>query len=917
MKKATATIIAILVAVYTYAGPHNIAPLAKVTASSFVEDNYPENVIDGKSRILDKHEWVPKAVMPIMQRLPYQWIQLEWETEQQINKVVLYDRAAENIQSSGGFLHFSDGSKISVCNIPDDGSPKVVEFPEKTVKWIKFEQTDAVGSYAGLSEIEVFPSPSGYKDFVSYVDPYIETTKGRFFFCVTGSLPYGMISAAPMTRNRNQHGGGYNYNSTEILGFPQIHNWVLAGLTFMPVTGEINPCKGEQAWKSDFRHEDEVIQPGYHKVFLEDYNMEVEQTATDRVSFYRMTAGRDGNAKMLFNVGGFLASTTMVNAKINKVDNNRIEGSFDTYGRLWGGPENVEVFFAAEFDRPFSQMDGWRGDEVFTDINQLVGSSEIWQMSPSQNHELSYLQSPTSGVSVDYENKAGDTINLKMSISYVSCENAWKNIEHECSHWNFDKVKENAIETWNEQLGKIAVSGGRDDQRVKLYTDLWHVLLGRHKLNDSNGQYPDITEGRKYRQYTLDIKKKIRQLPLDENENAIFNMYNSDSFWLSQWNLNILWGLAWPEVQDDFAACLIQYADNGKLIPRGPCGGGYTYIMTGCSATPLIVSAYQKGIMTKTDPNKAFKHLQYNHGLEGMIGIDQCYLDKGYIAGNAGRTLEANFQDWCVGQMAGKLGKLAEKEYYLQRSHGWKSIYNDSLKLILPKKGNGEWLTLDPFTHNGWIEANAWQATWSISHDLSRLAKTMGGEDVLCDQLNFAFENSVKDDFCLGFASGYIRYNNQPGCSNAHVFSWAGKPWLTQYWVRQVNSRTFGAVTPDLGYGGHDEDQGQMGGVSALMSIGLFSTRGTASSQPVYEITSPVFDEVTISLNRDYYTGNEFKIKTYNNSDENCYIQKVRLNGKPLKKFWFYHEDFAKGGLLEIWLGKYPNKRWGVAGNPE
>jgi putative alpha-1,2-mannosidase len=161
-----------------------------------------------------------------------------------------------------------------------------------------------------------------------------------------------------------------------------------------------------------------------------------------------------------------------------------------------------------------------------------------------------------------------------------------------------------------------------------------------------------------------------------------------------------------------------------------------------------------------------------------------------------------------------------------------------------------------------------------------------------------------------------VSYANQPGLSNAHVFNYAGKPWLTQYWVRKVKEQAYGGITPDLGYGGHDEDQGQMGALSALMSIGLFSLQGNASVTPVYEITSPVFDSITIKLDPKYYKGSTFTIITHNNSKENTYIQKARLNGKELNDFWFTHEDFAKGGTLEIWLGNEPNKNWGIGSLP-
>ena len=897
-----------------FAGPYNIAPEARVTASSYHGDGLPENVVDGKARIMDRYEWVSDAQMPYWQKMDFPWIRLDWERERSVSKVILYDRPSLDAHTPGGVLTFSDGSRISVTAIPDDGSPKVVEFPEKRISWMRFDPSDAVGSYIGLSEIEVFASPEEYPDYVSWVDPFIETTKGRFFFFVTGSLPFGMISAAPMTRNRNQYGGGYNYNSTEILGFPQIHNWVIAGLTFMPVTGDVDMTGGEQVWKSSFCHEDEIAMPGYHKVFLNDYGLNVEQSCTERVSMYRVTAANDGDVKFLLNLGGYVASTTMVNADVRKVGDSKIEGSFDTYGRHWGGPENVKVYFAAEFDRPFGKMHGWADKDRFSDIGHLEGSHELSQRAP--NETLSYLDSPTSGVYAEYGAKAGDDFKIKISISYVSCANAWDNMQRECSHWDFDRVRADAVAQWNEWLGRIDVRGGTEEQKVKFYTDLWHVLLGRHRLNDANGQYMDLTRGRRYYSYTLDLKPKVRQLPMGPDGKALFNMYNSDSFWLTQWNLNILWGLAWPEVLDDMSASLIQYASNGKYIPRGPCGGGYTYIMTGCPATPLIVSAYNKGLLTKVDPEYAYKKMKWNHSLDGIIGIDRSYLDKGYIEGNAGRTLEANFQDWCLAQMAGKLGHVQDKEYFLERSEGWKSLYRDDMKLIFPKDGEGNWVTDNPLDGRGWVEANSWQATWSVSHDLRGLSGMMGGDDILCDKLDYAFEMAAPQDFIFGYGSGYVSYANQPGCSNAHVFSWAGKPWLTQYWVRRVKEQAYGAVSPDFGYGGHDEDQGQMGGVSALMAIGLFSVRGTAAAEPVYEITSPVFDEIAISLDVKYYSGKEFRIRTYNNSAENCYIQKAMLNGRPLDTFWFPHSDFAAGGLLEIWLGPRPSS-WGTGGYPE
>ncbi|MDR1455769.1 MAG: glycoside hydrolase family 92 protein, partial [Tannerella sp.] len=523
---------------------------------------------------------------------------------------------------------------------------------------------------------------------------------------------------------------------------------------------------------------------------------------------------------------------------------------------------------------------------------------------------------PPTGAGALYHGKAGDEIQVKFAISYTGIENARRNMDAECAGWDFDAVRKASQEVWNEYLGRIDVKGGTAAQQTKFYTDLWHVLLGRHKIDDVSGDYPDYTQGERIGSTTKNAVLKIRTLPKNPDGSSRFHMYNSDAFWLTQWNLNILWGLAWPEVLDDMAACLVQYAENGGLLPRGPNVGGYSFIMTACPATNLIVSAYMKGCLTRKSPETAYRMMVKNHQPGGMMGDRkevQFYIDNGYWPGNAGITLEMAFQDWSLSQMASSMGKKKEAARYLKRSHGWTALYHPDHKLIFPKDANGQWLHDDPLSGNGWVEANAWQGTWSLSHAIPELAAMMGGNDALCDKLNEAFEKSEKADFVFGYGNGYVSYANQPGCSNAHVFSHAGKPWMTQYWVRKVKQQAYGAVTPDKGYGGHDEDQGQMGGVSALMAIGLFDIRGTNDLKPMYDITSPVFDEITIHQNPAYYSGGTFKIKTFGNSATNCYIQKAALNGRTFNSFRFPHEDFASGGTLELWLGPEPNKNWGVA----
>lgn len=882
-----------------YATPYNIAPRATVTASTSLNDSFgPENVIDGVIGVPERGEWACLGDTTDWGYIRFPWIQLTWDSPRKIDRVVLFDRPSAKDHIAGGKLLFSDGSMLWVNEIPNNGTAKSIEFAPKTVEWIKFVTTDGKGKDLGFSEIEVFPAPEQFEDYVSWVDPYIETNRGRYIFFITGSRPFGMVSAAPLTRNKNQNGGGYNYNEDEILGFEQIHSWMIGGLEVMPAPASVDPTKGQQGWKSKYSHAGEIVQPGYHRVYLQDHKTWVEFTATERVSFYRYRFTEAMEAQILTNLGGYVSNSIMEDAAVKKVSDTEFEGSFSTVDRYWGGPKDVKVYFVITFDKAFEGLNAWKGKERLEGIDEIAGDSV--------------------GVAAMYDVEPGDQVQMKIAISYTSIENARKNLQAECTTWDFDAVRNQSKEIWNEWLGKIKVEGGTSAQKIKFYTDLWHVLLGRQKINDVSGDYPDRTEGVREGTFT-DAEFKVKTLPKDKTGKVKYNMYNSDAWWLTQWNLNILWGLAWPEVMDEMSASMVQYAINGYLLPRGPCGGGYSYIMTGCPATNLITSTFQKGLLTKIDPKTAYKKIKQNHLPGGMLGDSasiQFYTRQGYWPGNAGITIEAAFQDYALSQMALDMGKKKDYKFFLERSGGWPALYNKDQGLLFPKDKEGNFMHDNPLSGAGWVEANAWQATWAVSHDIEKLAGLMGGTQVLCDQLNHAFEQAESSDFVFGYSDGYISYANQPGCSNAHVFNYAGKPWLTQYWVRKVQEQAYGGITPDMGYGGHDEDQGQMGGVSALMAMGLFSLQGNVSSTPTYDITSPVFDKVTIELDPEYYTGKQFTITTHNNSRENMYIQKATLNGETLDSFWFTHETYARGGNLEIWLGPEPNKSWGTTGLP-
>ncbi len=868
----------------------NLARLATVEG----QGQTPTAVADGIKQQDGKGEWAGESRNAWYGWIDYPKIELKWNKPRRVNKVVLYDRPTEAEHMAACVLRFSDGSEVHVTAVANDGSPKTVVFEPRTVTSMTLSVVDGIGWSIGLSELEVYydekakpdsKAKKNFPDFASYVDPTIESGRGRWFFCTPGSRPFGMVCASAYTRNKNQGGGGYNYNSTEILGFAQIHAWIMSGINLMPTTGNVNPNLGEQEWKSPFSHETEIIEPGYHRLFLDRYQTQVEYTATDRVAFYRLKYGEPAQANLLLQLGGFVGAVSYVDGTAKMVSATRIEGSHGMTDRLWGGPKLSHVYFVLDLDRPIQQMDGWKGaEEKLHDIRDFANPIPDGRLGQDKRKYLfKNLPEEQAGVSLGYEVAAGDEVKVKIGISYTSIENARQNLEAECEHWDFDRVRQDARRQWNEWLGKIAVKGGEEETRVKFYTDLWHVLLGRHKIDDLSGDYPSFMG-----------EARIRTIPKDATGKPKFHMYNSDAFWLTMWNLNVLWGLGWPEMLDEFSASMVQYAEAGGRLPRGPSAGGYTGIMTGCPATSMIAATWQKDLLTKVDEEKAYQTMKVSH--RQLIQGD---------ATSPGRMVQAGFEYWALSQMAEEMGKDRDAESYQQWITGWKKCFDAKEGLLMGPKAES------PLDRSGWVEANAWQGTFGISHDITGLATLMGGPDVLAKKLNYAFEQGAPSHFVFTYSGGHVSYANQPGCSNAHVFNHAGHPWLSQYWVRRVSRQAYGGTNPNVGYGGHDEDQGQMGGVSALMKLGLFSLRGTCCKQPIYEISAPEFDEITIELDPRYYSGKQFKIDTHNNSKENCYIQKAKLNGKPLGNCWFYHEDFAKGGLLELWLGPEPNKAWG------
>ena len=682
----------------------------------------------------------------------------------------------------------------------------------------------------------------------------------------------------------------------------------------MPVTGSMNGHLGFEANKSRFSHDSEIVKPGYHKVILDDYNVTVELTSTCRVGFHRYSFPEKQKGHILFDIGAELGHGKMDSAAIRKSGDNELAG-YSIMSPTYRRKKPCKVYFIVQFNRPISSFGGWKKS-----VNDKKAGKVLIQ-------DINGLQGVECGGYVTFDDAGKGPVLMKVALSYVSEDQARLNLDAELPHWDFEKIVKESYDQWNYELGKIEIEGGTYEQRVKFYTDLWHVLLGRHIYSDYNGSYTDNTGP----------EPSVRQIPLDKNGNPVFNMHNSDSFWGTEFNLNILWSIAYPQVMNNMAATLIEYYKNGGMIARGPSGGNYTFVMNGDQATPLIAAAYNKGIRN-FDVEAAFAGCLKNSesgGIRSHGGYEvspnkymDYYVERGYVPeGISGvgwhkdgcsLTLYFAYQDWCMAQFARRLGKTDIYEKYLSRSFNYRNVFDPEVGWMRPREMDGSWYKeFQPIVESGaargFTEGNSAMFTYYVPHNMKDLIQMLGGSDAFITKLNKQFELAAPNRFIAPHgqhARNWVDYENQPSFHMAHLFSHAGAPWLTQYWVRRLKDEVFSDISPYGGYNG-DEDQGQIGGFGVLTSIGLFDITGGASASPYYEITSPAFDKITIHLDNRYYSGRTFVIKTINNSPKNIYIQSARLNNKPLNSFRIPHTAITNGGVMEIVLSDKPSE-WGI-----
>ena len=748
-----------------------------------------------------------------------------------------------------------------------------------------------------------------------YVEPRIGTAHCRWFHFAPGAKPFGMAKPGPATNASvgNKSGWeatGYDYRDTSIEGFPCLHEFQVGGIVLMPTVGELKTIPGEinstgQGYRSAFSHEDEIATAGYYAVLLKDYDIRAEVTATDRVAFQRFTFPQSETSHILFDIGNRQGeSGPAVDAEVNITEDGLIEGwviTLPEYTKKYQEGATITMYFSAKMDKS--------PDTYGTFIHE-----NVW---PGERS----VKGVGAGVYLTYKTADKEAITAKVGLSYTSVENARLNREKETEQdqMTFDKARDISNQTWEEYLGRIRVETPVKEDKVKFYTGLYHAVLGRGLASDLNGAYPK-NDG------------SVGQIPMKDGKPA-FNFYNTDALWGGQWDLTQLWALAYPEYLSDYVSTHVQvYKDAGWLADGLACSRYVSGVGTNQLGN-LISAAYLCGIRD-FDVNAAYEAARKNEldGENRPMGAGKVDTDRflkyGYVPhqdkGNlsdetwmfsASHTLEYAFGAYAVAQMAKALGHEEDYKKLMDLSEGWERIYNDELNLIQPKNEDGSFIAdFDPLqVWRGFQEGNAWQYTFYVPHDAKSLIAKMGADE-FNQRLDSIFIISQDKIFSGGteigaFAGLRTLYNqgNQPCLHISWLFNEAGRPSLTQKWVRAILDEFYG--TDGIhGYGyGQDEDQGQLGAWYVISSMGLFDIKGLADMDASVGLGSPLFDKITIRLNKDYYPGETFVMDVKNNNKDNIYVKQYQLNGEELHDVHIPFKSIVSGGRLELEMSNQPN----------
>ena len=706
------------------------------------------------------------------------------------------------------------------------------------------------------------------QNLTKYVNPFIGTDfTGHTYPGAT--TPFGMVQVGPDNGTDGwKFCSGYHTDSKSIMGFSHTH---LSGtgvsemgdILFMPVIGDVELKVGDksESYKSSFSNDSEIASPGYYKVFLQDYDITAEMTATLRAAMHRYTYPEHTKAGVVIDLEHGIGDKT-TESYLRVIDSQTIVGMRRSSGFI----RDHRYYFCARFSKPFSKVVSLE-DEILSNEKYILGKNTKFLLQFSTTDK--------------------EAVIIKVGLSTAHEKGAIKNLNKEIPGWIFEEVKLEAENTWNSYLGRIEIESFNENQKISFYTSLYHTLLMPNLISDLDGSYSG-----------WDHK-------LHKSEDG--NMYTNFSLWDTYRALHPFLSIMYPENNSHFVKSMLERHKQVGLLPTNEYGMCETWCMIGNHAVPVIVDAFLKG-------NKSFdaelaynavKHAQtHDHNKSDWTNYNRYGyfpFDKSSVE-SVSRTLESVYDDYCVAMMAKALNKNEDYNSFMKRASNYKNIYHPGSMLVRGRNSKGEWRTpFDPFALTSeagggdFTEGNAWQWTWHVQHDVDGLIDLFGTKDKFVQKLDTFFATNVTDlpgqdlvPDVTGLIGGYSQ-GNEPSHHVAYLYTLADRPDRTAEIVREVFDRFYLAKRDGLC--GND-DCGQM---SAWY---LFSAMGFYPIDPVsgeYVLGAPQAHRISLKLPNGTFTMRANKL-----SVKNKYVETVRLNGKKTNLKTLKYNDIKNGGLLEF-----------------
>lgn len=716
----------------------------------------------------------------------------------------------------------------------------------------------------------------------NWVNPFIGTN--NYGTTNPGAVvPRGMVSVVPFNvagkselNKRDKDDGWwstpYSYDNKYFTGYSHVN---LSGvgcpelgvILLMPTTGQVNANVSEYGSEMS----KQKAHPGYYSTYLNKYNITTEVSATERTGISRFTFPA-GKSNILLDLGNGLSNESGALVKI--INNSEIEGWRMTGTFCYNDGTERPVYFVARFSKPAESFGAWKK-------MPKMGPEAAWSASSNKFKYYNNFQAEMAGDSIGtwftFNTKANEEISVEVGISYVSIANARSNLNHESNKFDFEATREKAEKKWTEALSTISVKGGTDNQKTIFYTGLYHIQIHPNILSDVNGQYPAME--------SFEIK---------EHKNG--ERYTVFSLWDTYRNLHPFLSLAFPQQQLNAVQSMLEMYDESGWLPRWELNSTETHVMEGDPAIPVIVDTWLRGIHD-FDINKAYKAMRKSAttpGAENKIRPDiDHYISHGYVPlmsefdNSVSHALEYYIADWNLAQLAKELGHTDDYKRFLKQSQGYKNYFSPEFGMIQPK------LKDDVFMPNfnprqgenfepspGFHEGNAYQYTFCAHHDMQGMIELNGGKKQFVKKLQTIFD---KNHFDMA---------NEPDMHYPWLFNYVkGEEWRTQKELNRLMA-TYFKNAPD-GLPGND-DTGTMSTWIVYSMMGIYPV---LPGDMNYAIASPVFDEVKIKLDHNFYPGSEIIIKNTGTSDK---IKEIKFNGKKRKSFFINHADLVKGGVLEI-----------------